>query len=265
MTDPTIPEGAKPVTPGEITPHDMPVPTVPAPKTAQGEEAPGGPHSPASAGSTPAPAPSGEIDRKGVLFDPAKHNHLVHPLTGCWMPKGGRKVGTHTRIAATADTAAPPDRSYVTPEEPPAATPPAAEAAPSPPANGLVDTSHDAGEVGARAVQFGAGLILRAPDECTAAPAEHNHMSEAIAAWVRTKGWQGTATIALMLMLAAWLLKVLQKPRPRATIEGWFGLDHSSGAKNVTPESERSDGAAGPPPAGQTIEIPASIPPLAPR
>lgn len=260
--------GAEPVSPEVITPTDMPEATVPAPGSpSQGATAAPAGTPAGEAGSIPAPAPaSGEVDSAGVVFDPARHIHKKNPHHGRWMPRKPKRVATSTGAAtgAAAAGSAPPPASFIPAEEPPAA-PPAGEpeAAPAPRLEPGPDHSSDAAEVVCRAMQFGLGLAFDAPEACTPTATEHRHMVEATAAYIRAKGWQTAAGLGLFLMFAAWLLKVLQQPKPREKIRSWFIDGRAARAKDVTPKSDRpaagaESGATGPTP------LPANIPPLAP-
>ena len=239
-----------------ITPLDMPTPTV----EAKPVEAP--------APVTPPPSPDAEKDDGGVPFDPARHIHHKNRHTGRWMPKGGRKPGSK---AAPAPAPAPQPQSFIpstepaAPKEEAAAKPAAAASAVSGaagPGETVTDHSSDAGEVASRAIQFTAGVILKAPEDCTAAPVEHKHMVNATAAYIRSKGWQTTAGIGLLLMFAAWLLKVMQKPKPQETVRSWFNGTGLDSARDVTPDNNKRAGGAQP---GHSavIDLPANIPPLA--
>lgn len=263
---------AKPITAADITPADMPAPTSAAPKTnLQGGTVPSETHILAPAGSTPAPAPtSAEVDSRGVPFDPARHLPRKHPIGGQWMPKGGRKP----KVAKPAPSPTPeaarpaaPVESFI-PADVPAAEKPAeataAERAPEAHAE-IVDHSEDAAEVVCRAAQFGAGMVLDAPEDVTPAPAEHKSMTKATAAYIRTKGWQATAGVALFLVFAAWILRIANKPRPREKIRGWLKLDGQPAAPAADPHAEtgaaRSTAADAPRTA--VPALPSGIPPLA--
>ncbi|MDD2764168.1 MAG: hypothetical protein PHE83_09375 [Opitutaceae bacterium] len=243
------------VTAAAITPTDMPAPTVPAPSAVPVDcDVPMPPVDP-----LPAPA-SGEVDRHGKPFDPARHVHTLHPKTGAWMPRrkpraAAASAGTG---AAGSPSSPPPAASFIPPEEPPAAPP-----ADTPPPEPAVDHSSDAAEVVCRSAQFALGIVFDAPEACTPAVTEHKHMVEATAAYIRAKGWQAAAGVGLVLMFAAWLLKVFQHPKPMAKIRGWFQDAKVNHARDVTPEGERPGGTSSVPAGGAVIDIPANIPPLA--
>lgn len=243
-----MPEDTSLITAAAITPPDMPAPTGPTPSAQEGT-APSGIINPAPAGSTPDSAPTavipGTLDDKGHAFDPARHLPRKHPHGGHWLPKGGRKPRA---IPVQPAPSFIPDR---VPDEKVQATD-----NPAPPAT--ADHAADAGEVIARATQLTAGVILDAPKETTASASEHKHMVEATAAYIRAKGWQTAAGVGLILMFAAWLLKVLQQPAPQAKVRSWFS---GGQPRNVTPEPS----ASAPRPADNaSADLPAGIPPRAP-
>lgn len=235
------------VSAADITPKDMPAPTSPA--SPQGGTVPSEAHNPAPAGSTPAPAPTtpieGEKDSAGVVWDAVRHIRAKNKHTGRWMPRGGRRPGVPAKSPPAKTESFVP---AVVPA-PPAEINPPAETTPSAP---VVDHSTDAGEVIAQATQLTAGIVLKAPEETRASPAEHKHMVEATAAYIRSKGWQAAAGIGLLLMFTAWLLKVMQRPKARETVAGWFTRPEP---RNVTPEDKR--------PAAPVTETGRVIPPLA--
>lgn len=247
------------VSAAEITPADMPTPTATASHSPQGGTVPGEVHNLAAAGSTPAPAPTvapGTLDDKGHPFDPARHLPRKNRIGGHWMPRGGRKPGS----PAKADSR--PVESFI-----PATVPATTLDMSAAEINALdsakkgtepLDYSADAGEVASRAVQLTAGIVLKAPKETVASPAEHKHMVEATAAYIRSKNWQAAAGVGLVLMFAAWLLKVLQQPGPQATVSGW--LKPEDKPRDVTPTPSRPAAA---PVSGS--DLPANLPPLAPR
>lgn len=242
------------VTAADITPRDMPVPTEST--LTQGAAAAPESHKLGPAGSTPAPAsiPTGTLDDKGHAFDPARHLPRKHPHGGHWLPKGGRKPGS------VAQAVSKPADSFIPAKAPPAPTGTglAERNGQESPENGpaLVDHSSDAAEVAVRATQFTAGLVLDAPKECEASPAEHKHMVNATAAYIRSKGWQTAAGVGLLLMFAAWILKVLQQPKPREKVKSWFTPDEP---RPVAPADSKPAAAA------TVIDLPSHVPPLAPR
>lgn len=269
QTSPIAMPEAQPITAADITPADMPAPTSAAPKTnLQGGTAPSGDHTPAPAGSTPAPAPtSAEVDSRGVPFDPARHLPRKHPIGGQWMPKGGRKPKVAKPAPAPTPEAArqaSPVESFIPPDVPPAEQPAAAERAPDAHAE-IVDHSEDAAEVVCRAAQFGAGIVLDAPEDVTPAPAEHKSMTKATAAYIRTKGWQATAGVALFLVFAAWILRVVNKPRPREKIRGWLKLDGQPAGPSPASQADAapSKSTAADAPRTAVPALPSGIPPLA--
>lgn len=239
------------VTAKEITPLEMPVPDAPPPGDAM--VVPGDAPAAAAAAPAAAPAATGEIDSGGVVFDPLRHTHARHPHTGCWMPRGGRKPKPKPNAPA-----GPPAASYIPPGEPAPAPAPPAE--PTPPAG--PDHSDAAAECVARSAQFVAGLAFDAPDDCTPPAAEHDSMVRASAAYIRAKGWNFTAGAAVFVVFLAWLLRLAQKPRPRAKLREWLNGDASGRARDVTPEKDRP--AKGSPSGqGAVIDLPPNIPPLA--
>lgn len=242
----------------DITPDDMPAPTVPAQKISpQGGTVPSEAHNPAPAGSTPAPASTvapGTLDDKGHVFDPLRHLPRKHPHGGHWMPKGGRKPGSHAKSPPRPVASFIPDKVPAPLPDPSAAETNRQESPKNGPA--AVDHAADAGEVAARAVQLTAGILLKAPKETTASPAEHRHMVEATAAYIRSKNWQAAAGASLLLMFVAWLLKVLQQPGPQATVSGWF--EPGEQPRKVTPEQPPQKPAA-----PGSADLPPGVPPLA--
>ncbi|MBW7895163.1 MAG: hypothetical protein H3C27_08615 [Opitutaceae bacterium] len=252
----TPPAAAKATSAAAITPLDMPQPTGPAkpPASTQEGTAPSGSHTPAPAGSTPAPASSSaETDSRGTPFDPAKHLRKKHPSSGVWMPKGGRKP----KAAAGAASAG----SFIPSEVPPEPAPSEPETK-APSANAeVVDHADDAAEVVCRAAQFTAGIALDAPEDCTPAPAEHANMRRATAGYIRAKGWEASAGVALLLVFAAWLLRIGSKPKPQAKIKGWFQRDLASSEKPREASDDSAPAQRGNQPT--THGLPAGIPPLA--
>lgn len=240
-----------------IAPASLPAPTSAAPTPAP-ESAP----APAS----PDSASPGTTDAKGTPFDPARHVPRLHPRTGRWMPRGGRKPGV-TPPASPPPGESPagaPAPSYIPEEEPP---PPANEDAKAgESATPAVDHSDDAGEVVCSSIEVIAGIVFDAPEDCTPAPAEHKNMVRAVAAYIRAKGWQATAGVGILLMFGAYLLRVLRKPKPNATVRRWVGLDKAAEkARDVTPADARPAAPHSPAPQqrAEVIELPAHIPPLA--
>jgi|JI10StandDraft_1071094.scaffolds.fasta_scaffold111619_4 hypothetical protein len=246
-----------------LTPTDMPTPTAPVSTSQQGGTAPSEVHNLAPAGSTPAPAPTvatGTLDDCGRAFDPARHLPRKHPRGGHWLPKGGRKPGAATKATPAAVA------SFIPAKVPAALIDPSAPQinemeSPRPAAPG-VDHAADAGEVAARAVQLTAGIVLKAPKETTASPAEHRHMVEATAAYIRSKNWQAAAGVGLLLMFGAWLLKVLQQPGPHATVSGWLkGEAPPAPPSPATPAAPARPAPAATP--GPQSDLPPNLPPLA--
>jgi hypothetical protein len=180
------------------------------------------------------------------------------------MPRGGRKpavaaAGTPPGAPAATAASRPPAPSFIPPEEPPAA---ATEEKPTGEAVRIVDHSTDAGEVIARGAQLTAGIVFDAPEDCQATDAEHRHMVEATAAWIRSKGWQAAAGVGVLLMFAAWLLKVLQRPKPQAKFRSWFSVGSEPSA-DAGAASAQGNGTPAPNGGAEIIHLPPGIPPLA--
>ncbi len=225
----------------------------------------------------PAPPKPGDLDEHGHAYDPAKHIPVKSRTTKTWMARGGRKKKSALPGAASPANsvqpgpAAAPDFSELKKilESGPAETEAAGTKKEETPDGPTIDHSTDAAEVACRVAQFTAGLILDAPDDTTPPNGEHKHMVDATAAYIRFKGWHAVAGIGLALMFAAWLLKVLQKPKPRETVRRWFRGGDEANAVNVTPEDSRpapsTNAGAGAARSSQIIDLPANIPPLAPQ
>lgn len=257
--NPPAPADAQTVPASAITPTEIPIPTSPAPAAA------------------PAPTPSGNVrkDAAGVPFDPARHLEKMHPHSGRWMPRAQK--GVKKRSASSAGTfsgSSPGANSNVSPPAPvsfiPATPPPAPaelvdESKPAETAEPLqvVDHSDDAAEVGVRAVQFGLGVVLDAPEDVTPAAAEHRQMVKTVSAYVRAKGWQATAGVGLVIMFAAYVLRVLNRPRPMAKVRGWFSLDAPAAASKAAPASAPKPDEPRAPAAPSSSGLPPGIPPLA--
>lgn len=250
----------EPVTAADITPLDMPKPDAPAPDSStQGATAAPETQSPGPAGSTPAPAPTAaplELDAGGVPFDPEKHARAKHGKTGRWMPRRPKRKAAAPGAAESRTLPAP---SYIPPGEPPQPAAPEAEQAA---ATASPDHSEAAAECVARSAQFVAGIVFDAPEDCTPPAAEHAGMVRATAAYIRAKGWQFAAGSAVGLVFGAWILRTLQKPRPREKLRDWLQRTAGVRARNVTPEQDRPARSSAPA-SGTIIEIPANIPPLA--
>lgn len=235
------------VTASAITPTTMPTPT--------------GPAAPAAAPVPAAPSPaldSSKVDGAGVVFDPARHIDRMNAKTGRWMPRGGRKPGSVAAGGSTPAPAAKPAPSFIPDQVPP---PPAAEAEaakPGPaagePAPGP-DNSEDAAECAARALQFAAGTVFDDHAAATPPPKEHESMVRGFAAFIRSKGWQATAGVAVVIIVAAWLMRVLQKDKPREKVRSWMGLDRAEKARDVTPADKRPT----PPPPPPAPTAPRSV------
>lgn len=258
-----------------IAPAALPAPTSPPPVTAGAPAQDIGGNTASNAPEAPSPnidashPSAGTLDSKGTPFDAARHVPRLHPRTGRWMPRGGRKPGV-TPPAGSAPGAsqdapsAPPPPSYIPPEEPAPASDekPGASAEPPPP---TVDHSDDAGEVVCSSIEVIAGIVFDSPEDCTPAASEHKNMVRATAAYIRAKGWQASAGVGLLLMFGAYLLRVLRKPKPNATVRRWVGLDRAERAKDVTPEAARPSASVSTPPhrGAEIIDLPAHVPPLA--
>lgn len=248
---------AEQVSAADVAPVEVPTPTAPASAPASPSSVvPETPPKPAvvtdGAASAGDSAPL-DLDRAGVAFDPARHVRRKHPKTGRWMPKGGRRPA-----AAGADPgaarSAPPAPSFIPSNIPPPAPDAgtgAASSTPEPaptPAEPIADHSNEAAECAAQALQFAAGVAFDAHEDCACSPAEHRSMVQSFAAYIRAKGWQATAGAAMFLVLAAYLLRVLRKDKPREKVAAWITDLRAAGAKNVTPEDKRPGAAAPPPP-----------------
>lgn len=253
-----------------IAPAALPPPTNPTPDVTAGsptQTAPGNTAATAPTSETSTQA-AGTADAHGTPYDPARHIPSLHPRTGRWMPRGGRKAGAmpapSASPGASPEPSAPPQPSYIPAEEPPPQA--SADPQPSAPPPPSVDHSDDAGEVVCSSIEVIAGIVFDAPEDCTPAAAEHKNMVRAVAAYIRAKGWQATAGVGLLLMFGAYLLRVLRKPKPNATIRRWVGLDSAAEeARDVTPAAARPSAAhsLAPHQRAEVIDVPAHIPPLA--
>lgn len=87
-------------------------------------------------------------------------------------------------------------------------------------------------------------------------------MVRAFASYIRSKNWQATAGVATLIVLAAWLFRVLQKDKPAAKLRGWLGADKADTAIDITPAKTVAAPAApvAPKPAGVFEFIPAPDP-----
>lgn len=239
----------------QIAPPAMPTPTAPASTAAEPPSAP--------AASSAQIVDETNRDSAGVPFDATKHTRK-HPKTGRWMPRGGRKPRQPGQPAAGApETPAP---SFIPKDAPPPspaesnAPESKAEPASAPPVTESgADYSADAGECVSEALQFGAGVVFDAPDDCAASPAEHKRMSSAFAAFVRSKNWQATAAVAAALVVVAFILRTLKKDKPRAKFRSWF--TPARPPVDVTPPDARPKTAA---PAKPAEPEPARIIEIAP-
>jgi len=247
------PAGAESVPASAIVQLEMPTPTGPA--------APASSPQPASV-DAPVSQPAAEVprDKAGTAFDAARHLNKLHPTSGRWMPKGGRKARASGAPASATPPA--PAQSFIPKDAPPPAAEGKSEDKSSAAAPAAVDYSNDAGEVVCRATQLIAGIAFDSPEDCTPAAAEHKNMVSATAAYIRMKGWQASAGVALLLVFAAWLLRILSKPKPQAKVREWLRFTR---AQDVTPaaEPQPEPTPSGPSPGSPVIDIPASIPPLA--
>lgn len=225
--------GVEIVSADAITPQTMPTPTAPVSSAAVAPAQP----------APPSPAlDSSKVDSKGTVFDPTKHIDRTNPSTGRWMPRGGRKarvIPTGGPAPAPAEKPAP---SFIPQSVPPAPKVEGEQETPSatqPTAAALPDNSEDAAECAARALQFAAGTVFDDHDASTPAPKEHASMVRSFAAFIRAKGWQATAGVAVVIVLVAWLLRVLQKDKPREKVRHWLGLARVEKARDVTPEEKK--------------------------
>lgn len=212
--------------------------------------------------------PADEIDRGGVKFDGKRHLRRLHPTTGRWMPKGGRRP----KSPAASSRPGVEQPSYIPASVPPA--PPSPDSVktitdeiPSAAQSTAADDQADAaGECAARALQFAAGIVFDSPDDCTPPGPEHRSMVRAFAAYIRAKGWQGTAGTSVFLVIVAWVLRVLMKEKPRAAIRGWIDHAKAKAARDVTPPdaAPAPSSSAVNPRVSNVIDLPPNIPPLAP-
>lgn len=261
------------VTASAITPPPLPAAPTPAvqPETASADPVPA-----SSAAETrpwsqaEAPRPGVDTDRGGAPFDPVRHNAKLHPHSGRWMPRKRRSASGVTLPASPSAVASPkpaaPAVSFIPAEIPPAEpaedTPERKE---TPAAPAAVDHAADAGEVMASGAQFVAGLVFDAPEDCTATPAQHRHMVNACAAWLRARGLQIAAGAGLLLMFAAWLLSTMRKPKVHARLREMLGYDAAAAARNVTPVTATPATSAAAPAAETSTGLSGQkvIPPLA--
>ncbi len=258
----TAPSAGKSVDASAIVELEMPTPTG---------------NAPVSSVTVPAetkPAGDVEKDARGTAFDPSRHTGKKNRHTGIWMPKGGRKkkftqgaegqAGNHIPSRAGSSPAPAPSASFIPENEPaaPAAETEARERSEAAEPSGGADHSEDAAEVVCRAAQLGAGFVFDAPEDCTPAGAEHKSMVKATAGYIRLKGWQATAGVALAIVFAAWVLRILNKPKPQAKVRSWLNLDRM---ENVTPETENParTPAASRERSASIIDLPSHVPPLA--
>ncbi len=211
-----------------------------------------------AAGSLTPPAPDAPRDARGHVFRPEFHRlgSDGKPFVnkhGLFMPRGGRKP---KNFAPPPPPMAPGESPWSSAEKTAASAPPPvvdekkkeepAAAAPTSHAD-ISDNSDDASEVFCRAIYTVTGFAFDAPAECQPRPAEHDNMRRAFAAYLRSKGWKSSAGVGIVLMLAAYLLRVLGKPVPAAKLKSWFADWRANRAKPVektTPEKESAPSSA---------------------
>lgn len=196
----------------------------------------------------------GTPDRNGVPFDPSRHISKKHPVTGRWMPRGGRKPKivlpsssstSSPPVGTDLDTKAPSMPSPPSPADSPAEIPapapsfadieraagPAAppvnpSAAPDEnPAPGatfeIVESADDIAEIVSMGIYNLAGFVFDAPDEWALSGTEHGRARKAIAAYVRSKGGTISAGKSLVLLAVAYTLRGLSKPKSRIKAREW--------------------------------------------
>ncbi|MBA3849337.1 MAG: hypothetical protein C0502_05000 [Opitutus sp.] len=163
----------------------------------------------------------------------------MHPTTGAWLPKGGRKRGTgkggqkpasfipQNIPRPAAENGTPP------PQPTPAAEP------------GGIDCSEEAGDAVAHGIQFVTGVVLDAFEDATCSPAEHKKMAEALAAYFRAMGLRAAAWVALVLVLTGYFLRTFKQEKPRAKVRSWIHGEAArvAAAKDVTPRAENTGAA----------------------
>lgn len=245
-----------------ITPKDMPKPTAPAEHTAAPV---------AEKAAAPVVESNVEKDARGVPFDPACHLNKKHPVSGRWMPKGGRKKkvkgatsdvstsqpSSSEKSAGSGSTTTPPPSASFIPDEKSVtgqADATGSKSQPAPDARAeIVDHADDAAEVVTRGAQFGAGLVFDDPDAGKVTDGEHQNMRKATAAYIRTKGWQASAGVALALVFVAWFLRIVNKPGPQAKVKSWLSIGRepaaaASPSKSETAPKETTHNVNGVPP-----------------
>lgn len=227
------------------------------PKPSPAEPAPAKPTEPApavaSAVQPEAPASDTPRDDGGNSFRPGFHreNPDGSPFRnrfGRFMPRGGRHKRSAPESAggtAPAPANPPPAKSAWSEAEraeasaPPVAEQPAGEsagaAAQPAPAPEVADHSEDAAEVVCLAVYTSTGLLFDAPEDCEPKPAEHTAIRRAVAAYVRAKGWRITGGWGIVVMFAAYLIRVLRKPGPSKKFRSWISDQRAARAKPVAP------------------------------
>ena len=197
------------------------------------------------------PAASRSALRDKRPFDAArfKSNADGSPFVnraGFYMPKGGK--GAHGSAAAPAAEVAPASAPAV--ESAPAAAPAPVSAAPSAPAwseaekaaaaqsvpaeavpgsgavpdpDITVDHSADAAEAICGGAYLIAGVTFDASEDATPGKQEHENLRNVTAAWIRSTGWKGGPLAGMLLGWAAYLMRLVRKPKPAAKMREWFG------------------------------------------
>jgi hypothetical protein len=198
----------------------------------------------------PKPSVEGAKDPAGRVFDPARYRSRPDGTPflnkqGYFMPRGGRKPSSSTPQPPPAADPGPVATPAPEPEKsawdaterasaagetlPPVATPGDPAQAPGAPPNGpnpsaqtIADTSEDAAELGTRTLYFTVGCVFGSMDEANPEKLEHENLRSALAAYIRTLGWKGTAGTLAFVRVAAYVLKVARKPKGAETVKKWM-------------------------------------------
>ena len=223
---------------------ETPVATAPAPTQPEASQ-PSPVATEAQAASTAATADQPR-DKFGHAFRPGFHRTNADgtpyiSARGLYMPRGGKRPRAAT--AAPAETApVMPDASgaWSAADKATAAAQPEPEpgqtaAQPAPAQQTGPDTSEAAAEVFCRGLYAVLGFALECPEDVTPGKAEHDNMQRATAAYIRAKGWTATAGWGVLLMFAAYLLRLITRPGPSAKVKAWLADWKVRRAKPVTP------------------------------
>ncbi|MFT3870465.1 MAG: hypothetical protein QM715_18605 [Nibricoccus sp.] len=208
-----------------------------------------------------------EFDAKRFRTNPDGSPYLNGK--GLFMPRGGRKPKGATlpgsapiaspAVSPAADPWSASDRAAAA-TPPPVAQPGEPEASAQPQgAPPPVGSSTDAAEVGCRVAYTLTGLALGVPEESTPPAAEHKNYVETVAKYFDYRGWRFVGGVALCFLAAAYVLRLISKPKVEKRLRDLFGGSSEPELKNVTPAPEISAE-----PEKSKVPPPAAVPPIIP-